>query len=48
MKTDRGDTTDAEILDLLARVGASARWSHVEKLNAFDSAKGYTKAQGED
>jgi isocitrate dehydrogenase len=48
MKKDGGDTTDAEILDLLARVGASARWSHVEKLNAFDGARGYTKAQGED
>jgi hypothetical protein len=29
-------------------VGAKARWAHVEKLNVFDGALGYTKAQGED
>ncbi len=48
MRADGGDTTDAEILDLLVRVGARAPWSHVEKLNVFDGALGYTKAQGED
>jgi isocitrate dehydrogenase len=48
MKSDGGDATDAEILDLLARVSGKARWSHVEKLNVFDGAPGYTKAQGED
>jgi len=48
VKVDGGDTSDAELLDLLARVGAKARWAHVEKLNVFDGALGYTKAQGED
>jgi isocitrate dehydrogenase len=48
MRADGGDTGDKEILDLLARVGATARWSHVEKLNVFDGALGYTKSQGED
>jgi isocitrate dehydrogenase len=48
LKTDGGDATDAEVLDLLARVSTAARWSHVEKLNAFDGANGFTKAQGED
>jgi hypothetical protein len=48
MKSDGGDTSDAELLDLLARVGAQAKWAHVEKLNVFDGALGYTKAQGED
>jgi isocitrate dehydrogenase len=48
MRAGGGDTSDAEILDLLARVGSKARWSHVEKLNVFDGALGYTKAQGED
>ncbi len=47
-RADGGDVSDAEILDLLARVGAKARWSHVEKLNVFDGVVGYTKAQGED
>jgi isocitrate dehydrogenase len=48
MRADGGDASDAEILDLLARVATKARWSHVEKLNVFDGALGYTKAQGED
>ena len=45
---DGGDASDGEVLDLLARVGAKAKWSHVEKLNLFDGAPGWTKAQGED
>jgi isocitrate dehydrogenase len=48
MKGDGGDATNAEVLDLLASVGAQAKWAHVEKLNVFDGALGYTKAQGED
>ena len=48
VKGDGSDTSDAELLDLLARVGAKARWAHVEKLNVFDGVLGYTKAQGED
>jgi isocitrate dehydrogenase len=48
MKADGGEASDAELLDLLARVGAKARWTHVEKLHVFDGANGYTKAQGED
>src|SRR5262249_39348285 len=45
---DGGEASDGELLDLLARVGAKARWSHVEKLNLFDGTPGWTKAQGED
>jgi isocitrate dehydrogenase len=48
VRADGGDTSDAELIDLLQRVGARARWTHVEKLNVFDGANGYTKAQGED
>jgi isocitrate dehydrogenase len=48
LKADGGDTSDAEILDLLARVTTAARWSHVEKLSVFDGVNGWTKAQGED
>ncbi len=43
-----GDMTDAQLLDLLARVGAAHRWTHLEKLNVFDGVDGFTKAQGQD
>lgn len=43
-----GDLGDAQILDLLQRVSARHRWMHIEKLNEFDGALGFTKAQGED
>ncbi len=42
------DVTDAQIADLLQRVSAKHRWVHVEKLQEFDGAAGYTKSQGED
>jgi isocitrate dehydrogenase len=48
IRSDGGEAGDAELLDLLARVGKAARWTHVEKLNVFDGANGFTKAQGED
>jgi isocitrate dehydrogenase len=48
LRKDGADTADQEILDLLARVGAKARWTHVEKLHVFDGTNGFTKAQGED
>lgn len=43
-----GDLTDAEVLDLVARVAARHRWTHLEKLHELDGAQGFTKAQGED
>ncbi|HTO22262.1 MAG TPA: isocitrate/isopropylmalate family dehydrogenase, partial [Spirochaetia bacterium] len=43
-----GDLTEAQVLDVVARVGAKHRWMHVEKLNEFDGVPGFTKAQGED
>jgi isocitrate dehydrogenase len=43
-----GDATDAQILDLIQRITAKHRWAHIEKLQEFDGAAGYTKAQGED
>jgi isocitrate dehydrogenase len=43
-----GDATDAQILELIQRVGSRFRWAHIEKLQEFDGAAGYTKAQGED
>ncbi len=43
-----GDLTDAQILDLVQRIGSQYRWMHIEKLPEFDGEAGYTKAQGED
>jgi isocitrate dehydrogenase len=43
-----GDLSEAQVLDVLTKVGAKHRWMHVEKLNEFDGAPGFTKAQGED
>jgi isocitrate dehydrogenase len=39
---------DASILGLLGKVAAAMAWMHVEKLQEFDGAAGFTKAQGED
>jgi isocitrate dehydrogenase len=45
-----GDTEpgDADILDLVSRVAARHRWMHLEKLQEFDGAPGFTRAQGEE
>ena len=48
LRDKNGDLNDAEIADLLGRLGAKHRWMHVEKLNEFDGVAGYTRAQGED
>lgn len=43
-----GELGDAPLLDLLNRVATKFRWMHVEKLQEFDGAPSFTKAQGED
>jgi isocitrate dehydrogenase len=43
-----GEPTDAQIVEVLQRVGKEHRWAHVEKLQEFNGAAGYTKSQGED
>jgi isocitrate dehydrogenase len=43
-----GDLSDAQLADVLGRIASKHRWMHVEKLNEFDGAAGYTRAQGED
>jgi isocitrate dehydrogenase len=43
-----GEATDAQIFDILQRVGQEHRWMHVEKLQEFNGSPGYTKSQGED
>ena len=48
MFTGSGDATDAQLADVVQRVGKEHRWAHVEKLQEFDGAAGFTKAQGED
>lgn len=42
----KGDAV-AEITDLLQRIGRQHRWMHLEKLQRFDGADAFTKAQGE-
>lgn len=43
-----GDLTTAQLVDLITRVGSKFRFMHVETLQEFDGARGYTLAQGED
>ncbi len=43
-----GDLDDIDVLDLVQRIGAHHRWVHIEKLQEFDGAEAFTKAQGED
>jgi isocitrate dehydrogenase len=40
--------SDADLLPVLAKVGAKHPWVHIEKLQEIDGAEGFTKAQGED
>jgi len=42
----KGDAV-AEITDLLNRIGRQHRWMHLEKLQRFDGADAFSKAQGE-
>jgi isocitrate dehydrogenase len=43
-----GEPSDRDLLDLVERIAARHRWMHLEKLQSFDGAPGYTRAQGED
>jgi isocitrate dehydrogenase len=42
------DVTDADIIDLVQKVGAQHRWCHIEKLQQFNGVLAFTKSQGED
>lgn len=42
------DLSDADIFAVLPKLATKLKWTHLEKLNEFDGAPGYTKAQGED
>ena len=48
LNDDGGDLDDTTLIALLERVGTQHRWMHIEKLNEFDGAPGFTKDQGED
>ena len=41
------EVTDEQVIQLLQRLGGEHRWMHVEKLQTFDGAAAYSKAQGE-
>jgi isocitrate dehydrogenase len=43
-----GAIADADLLKLIQQVGAQHRWMHVERLQSFEGADGFTRAQGED
>jgi isocitrate dehydrogenase len=47
-KQENSDVTDAQIIDLLQKVGDQHRWCHIEKLQQFNGDLAFTKAQGED
>lgn len=47
-KTENSDVTDADIIELLQKVGTEHRWVHIEKLQQFNGDLAFTKAQGED
>ncbi|MBL8604436.1 MAG: NADP-dependent isocitrate dehydrogenase [Myxococcales bacterium] len=44
---DGGAVDDATLRTLIARVEGVATWMHIEKLNQFEGADAFTKAQGE-
>jgi isocitrate dehydrogenase len=47
-RKEADDVTDGQIFDLLGRIAAKHRWTHIEKLHEFDGKPAFAKAQGED
>ncbi len=48
MRDAAAQLNDRQLSQLLLAVGAKHGWGHVEKLQIFDGAPGFTKSQGED
>lgn len=48
LREPSGGLKDEVILKVLEKIGSHYRWAHIEKLQEFDGAAGFTKAQGED
>ncbi|HUX79013.1 MAG TPA: NADP-dependent isocitrate dehydrogenase [Alphaproteobacteria bacterium] len=47
LKNNELGMDDKDILKLIEKIGLTHRWMHIEKLNEFNHALGFTKAQGE-
>ncbi|MGH9406714.1 MAG: NADP-dependent isocitrate dehydrogenase [Terriglobia bacterium] len=47
-RAENGEITDAQVMDLAARVSPRYSWVHLEKLLEIDGKPGFTKDQGED
>ncbi|OJW53316.1 MAG: isocitrate dehydrogenase [Alphaproteobacteria bacterium 41-28] len=47
LKNKESHIDDTDILNLIEKIGQSHRWMHIEKLNEFNHALGFTRAQGE-
>ncbi len=47
LRDDSASISQAQAMDLLARVSKDHRWNHVEWLQEFDGARAYSMAQGE-
>ena len=47
LKEPADDISEEDVATLLSRVSTRHRWSHIEKLQEFDGAPGFTKSQGE-
>jgi isocitrate dehydrogenase len=48
MPKDKGQMSDSQCIELLSLISQQYRWMHVEKLNIFNGAAGFSKSQGED
>lgn len=49
MRDAKAELNDTQLLAVLKQFSDGGyKWTHIEKLNEFDGAMGYTKAQGED
>ena len=48
LRDPAGELADPDLMALLGKVAGTFRWMHLEKLQEFDGAPSYTKAQGED
>jgi isocitrate dehydrogenase len=48
LKDESGEVSDGQIMDVVQRIASRHKWAHVEKLQEFDGALGFTKSQGED
>lgn len=48
MREDGKEMGDDVFIPVLQKIAGEYRWAHVEKLQVFDGAEGFTKAQGED